>query len=148
VQLAKCLAKQLFDGILSLHLAMVRERCAMDTIHLQEAALVREVQQVASHEGKEAEAIVEEAVRHHLAHYRQKRILAETEAWYRLPPELRNQYKEQYVAVYNGVIIDSDVDRMQLHFRVREHYARQPILIIEGGDQPMPVYRVRSTLNA
>ena len=82
----------------------------MDTIHLQEAALVREVQQVASHEGKEAEAIVEEAVRQHLAHYRQKRILAETEAWYRLPTELRNQYKEQYVAVYNGVIIDSDVD--------------------------------------
>ena len=120
----------------------------MDTIHLQEAALVREVQQVATHEGKEAEAIVEEAVRQHLAHYRQKRILAETEAWYRLPTELRNQYKEQYVAVYNGVIIDSDVDRIQLHFRVRERYDRQPILIIAGSDEPMPVYRVRSTLNA
>ena len=119
----------------------------MDTIHLQEAALVREVQQVATHEGKEAEAIVEEAVRQHLAHYRQKRILAETEAWYRLPTELRNQYKEQYVAVYNGVIIDSDVDRIQLHFRVRERYDRQPILIIAGSDEPMPVYRVRSTLD-
>ena len=120
----------------------------MNTIHLQEATLVREVQQVATHEGKEAEAIVEEAVRRHLAHYRQKRILAETEAWYRLSTEIRNQYKQQYVAVYNGKIVDSDNDRLLLYFRVRERYDRQPVLLIEGGDQPMPVYRIRSPRRA
>lgn len=116
----------------------------MNTIYLQETTLVHEVQQVATHEGKEVEKVVEEAVRHHLAHYRQKRILAETEAWYRLPVETRQQYHGQFVAVYNGEIVDHDPDRSQLYFRVRNRYDRQPVLIIEGGDQPMPVYRVRS----
>lgn len=120
----------------------------MNPIQLQEATLLREIQHAATYEGKEAEELVEEAVRRHLAHYRQKRIQAETEAWYRLPVDVRNQYRQQYVAVYNNEIVDSDLDRMTLYFRMRERYDRQPVLIIEGGDQPMPVYRVRSPRRA
>jgi hypothetical protein len=113
-----------------------------------EKALVQEVEQVAAQEGKAAEQIVAEAVRRHLAQYRQKRILAETEAWYRLPGEVRNQYRKQYVAVYEGNVVDSDPDRMQLYIRVRDRYHPQPVLIVEGGDEPMPVYQVRSPRRA
>ncbi len=120
----------------------------MDTIQLREAALVQEVLEVAAQEGRDAEEFITEAVRTHLAPYRQKRIIAETEAWYQLDPELRSAYQNQYVAVLSGRIVDSDQDRSQLYFRVRERYSHQPVLIVEGGDQPMPTYKIRSPRRA
>lgn len=57
---------------------------------------------------------------------------------------MRNQYKGRYVAMYNLEIVDSDPDRMALYTRMRQRFGRQPVLLIEGGDQPMPVYSVRS----
>jgi hypothetical protein len=83
-----------------------------------------------------------------LAQYRQKRIQAETQAWYRLPAEVRNQYRGRYVAMYNCKIVDSDSDRLALYTRMRHCFAGQPVLVIEGGDQPMPVYSVRSALHS
>lgn len=65
---------------------------------LQEPLLVEEVQQVARQEGLDAADLVAEAVRHHLAVYRQRRIAAETEAWYSLPAAERQQYAGKYVA--------------------------------------------------
>jgi hypothetical protein len=116
----------------------------MPTIALQEPFLVEEVQQVAEREGLDATDFVAEAVRRHLATYRQKRIVAETEAWYRLSAEDRKRYEGKFVAVYGGQVVDSDPDRLSLYLRLRERYGRQPILITEGGDYPIPVYRVRS----
>lgn len=117
-------------------------------IALKEPLLVQEVNQLAEHEGLDAAVFVAEAVRRHLAHYRQKRIVAETEAWYRLPPEERLRYEGKFVAVYNGQVVDSDPERLTLYLRLRERYGRQPILITEGGDHPIPVYRVRSPRRA
>jgi len=114
------------------------------TITLQEPSLAEEVKQVAEHEGLDAATFVADAVRRHLAAYRQKRLVAETDAWYSLPVEERQRYKGKFVAVYHGQVVDSDTDRVALYLRLRERYGRQSILITEGGDQPIPVYRVRS----
>ena len=116
----------------------------MENITLQEMALVEEVRRVTEQEGMDTEAFLAEAVRRHLATFRQKRIVAETEAWYRLPPAERHRYQGKYVAVYQGQVIDSDADRLTLYHRVRQKFGRQTVLITEGGDQPVPVYRVRS----
>ena len=116
----------------------------MPTIILQEPSLVEEVQRVTEQEGLDTTTFVVEAVRRHLATYRQKRLVTETEAWYRLPAAERQSYEGKYVAVYQGQVVDSDPDRLKLYFRVREQFGRQTILIIEGGDYPIPVYRVRS----
>lgn len=116
----------------------------MPTIILQEPSLVEEVQRVTKQEGLDTTVFVAEAVRRHLATYRQKRIVAETEAWYSLPSAERRRYEGKYVAVYQGEVVDSDPDRLELYFRVRQRFGRQTILITEGGDYPIPVYRVRS----
>lgn len=113
-------------------------------IALQEPILVEEVHQVAEREGIAEAEFVAEAVRRHLAIYRQKRIITETEAWYRLPVEERKSYAGRFVAVHNGQVVDSDQDWLTLYLRVRERYGRQPVLITEGGDHPIPVYRMRS----
>jgi hypothetical protein len=120
----------------------------MQTLQLQELHLTDEVRQVAQHEGREADEILAEAVRRYLVQHREKRIRAEAEAWYRLPVEVRNQYRGRFVAVYNGKIIDSDLDRMALFKRIRDQVGRQPVLLVEGGDQPMPTYDVHSVRQA
>jgi hypothetical protein len=114
------------------------------TITLQEPSLVEEVQRVTEQEGLDSAAFLAEAVRRHLATYRQKKIAVETEAWYRLPVAERKKYQGKYVAVYQGQVVDSDPDQLTLFYRVRDRFGRQTILITEGGDQPIPVYRVRS----
>ncbi len=119
----------------------------MSTLTLQEP-LADEVRQAAQQEGMEAADFLADAVRHRLAAFRQKRIVAETEAWYRLPIEERQKYQGKYVAVYDGQVIDSDTDRLALYLRVRERLGRQTVLITEGGDHPIPIYRVRSPRRA
>ena len=116
----------------------------MQTITLQEPSLVEEVQRITEQEGLDTASFIAEAVRRHLATYRQKRIVAETEAWCRLPTVERKHYEGMYVAVFQGQVVDSDLDRLQLYFRVRKRFGRQTILITQGGDYPIPVYRVRS----
>ena len=116
----------------------------MPTITLQEPSLVEEVQRVTDQEGLDTTTFVAEAVRRHLATYRQKRIVAETEAWYKLPSAERKGYEGKFVAVHKGQVVDSDPDRLELYFRVRQRFGRQTILITEGGDHPIPIYRVRS----
>lgn len=116
----------------------------MAEITLKEPSLIREVNEVALQEGRDTSDVVAEAVRHHLAIYRQKRIAAETDAWYLLPSQERRRFAGKFVAVYGGQVVDSDTDRLSLFLRLREHYGRQPVLIAEGGDQPIPVYHVRS----
>jgi len=116
----------------------------METLTLQESALVEEVRRLTEQEGLDSEDFLAEAVRRHLATFRQKRLIAETEGWYRLSPVERQRYEGVYVAVYQGQVVDSDADRLALYYRVREKYGRQTILITPGGDQPLPFYRVRS----
>ena len=116
----------------------------MSTIVLQEPSLVEEVQRLSEQEGLDTAVFMAEAVRRHLASYRQKRIMVETEAWYGLPVEERKRYEGQFVAVYKGQVVDSDSDRLTLYHRLRQRFGRQTILITEGGDYPIPVYRVRS----
>jgi hypothetical protein len=116
----------------------------MSTIALQEPSLVEEVQRLSEQQGLDTAVFMAEAVRRHLASYRQKQIMAETEAWYGLPIEERKRYEGQFVAVYKGQVVDSDSDRLTLYHRLRQRFGRQTILITEGGDYPIPVYRVRS----
>mgnify|MGYP001161955759 CR=1 FL=1 len=113
----------------------------MVTIELSEAALAEEVNRVASHEGKEAKEVLAEAVRQYLDAYREERIRAEAKAWYALPVEMREQYRGVFVAVYNGEIIDSDQNQRTLYLRAKARFGREPVLLVEGGAQPMPVYQ-------
>ena len=113
-------------------------------IVLQEPILLQKLKQITEHEGIDANKFVLDAVRRHLAYYRQKRLQIETEAWYRLPREERLKYTGQFVAVYKETIVDHDENRLILYHRLQKRFGRQTILIIEGDDTPIPVYRIRS----
>lgn len=120
----------------------------MNGITLQESTLIEEIEKAATDEGVDAATFVTDAVRQRLARYRQKRIATEADAWYRLPVDERKQYDGIFVAVLNEKIIGTGSDPIELLFQMRERFGKQPILIIEGGDQPMPTYRIVSARDA
>ena len=116
----------------------------MNVITLQEPQLVAQVTEIAKVKGQSANEFILEAVRHHVAMYRKKRIQAETVAWYALPLAQRQAYQGQYVAVYLSNIVDSDKERLTLFHRTRQRFGNEPVLIIEGGGDDMPTYRITS----
>ena len=116
----------------------------MTIIALQEPKLIAEIMEIAEHEGQSATNFVVEAVERYIALRRQKRILAETEARYALPVSQRQRYAGQFVAVLGGEVVDSDPDRLTLYHRLKERFGREPVLIIEGGEQEMPTYHITS----
>ncbi|MEZ4866270.1 MAG: DUF5678 domain-containing protein [Caldilineaceae bacterium] len=120
----------------------------MIAIELQETALAEEVNRVATHESKEAKDVLAEAVRQYLDAYREQRIHVEAQAWYAMSSATRSQYQGRFVAVYNGEIVDSDPNQRTLYLRTKEQYGREPVLLVEGGDQPMPVYQSYSAYAA
>ena len=119
----------------------------MKTLELHEPTLADEVYLLASREGMQPSDILEAAVRNYLHDYAVKKISQESDIWYGLPSDVRNQYKGRFVAVYDGEIVDNDPDRIVLYKRIRAKYGRQPVLLVEGGDHPMPEYRI-TNINA
>jgi hypothetical protein len=116
----------------------------MVELFLREPALSDEVHRLASKQGKDVEEILASAVRLYLALYRQRRIRQETEAWYAMPIETRRQYTGRFVAICEGQIVDSDPDQMTLFYRIRQKHQRDPVAIVEGGEQSMPEYVITS----
>jgi hypothetical protein len=60
---------------------------------------------------------------------RRERIHAEAAAWQALPEATRRRYGSDYVAIYQGQVIDHDRDRLALFRRVRAQFGNVPILI-------------------
>ena len=67
----------------------------MNTIELHEHMLTEAVNQIAINEGKAAQDVLADAVRHYLDAYRERRIRAEATTWYALPAAMRDQYTER-----------------------------------------------------
>lgn len=120
----------------------------MDMLILQEPKLIQEINEISKEEGQDSTTFLIDAVRRHIARFRQKHIQAETEAWYNLPAEERNLYRGKFVAFFQNEVIDSDVNRVVLYQRVQTKWGRQPILFIEGGDEPIPEFHFRSPKRA
>ena len=71
-------------------------------------------------------------------------LTAEEAAWYVLPLSQKMRYHGQYVAIHNGHVVDSDVDRRALYVRVRQRFSRTPIPILNAVWDEPPVYEFRS----
>ena len=69
---------------------------------------------------------------------------AEQETWYAKPESERAPYRDQYVAIYHGAVVDHDHDRALLLRRVRAQYKGAPIPILSGDEDAIPEYVIRS----
>lgn len=111
---------------------------------LHDPKLVTQVRSASAYMGITSEQFVENALRSYLDDYQSKRLLEESNVWYALSAETRNQYRGLYAAVYQGEIVGMDEDQVDLYYRMHKAYNGEPVLIIPGGDDPMPTYRFPS----
>lgn len=68
----------------------------------------------------------------------------EEAAFLRLHPHLWQQYPEQYVAIYNGQLIDHDKDQVALFQRVKQKYPKEFVWIAPVHEDPVEEYVMRS----
>ena len=67
-------------------------------------------------------------------------VAREEAAFKRLHPMLRENYLGQYVAVYQGELIDHDADQVALYLRVKKEHPGEFIWIAPVGEGPEETY--------
>lgn len=71
-------------------------------------------------------------------------VAKEEAAFKRLHPMLRENYLGQYVAVYQGEMIDHDPDQVALFLRTKKRYPDEFIWIAPVREEPEEIYVLRS----
>ena len=110
-----------------------------------EPALQMKVEQLARFLGRPPEAIVEEAINEHLDQLSVQKLDAEIAAFERIHPTLKETYLNQFVAVHEGQVVDSDLDFEPVLLRVQERYGDLPVLIRRVGESPQQEWYFRSS---
>jgi hypothetical protein len=77
-------------------------------------------------------------------HPQRAQMEEEQAAFANMLPDLLRQYKEQYVAVYQGKVIDHDQDQMALAVRIQTDHPDKIILIKKVTAEPDKVLYSRS----
>ncbi len=75
------------------------------------------------------EAIVDKALRSYLTQLRREKIKAETEAFEQQRSALLAKYRDEYIAMHEGQVIDHDHDLRTLHLRVFAQLGHTPVLL-------------------
>ena len=105
---------------------------------------VTQVRKLAAQVGEQPEALVERAVRQYLRAETQRAIHHEAEAFRAQHAELLCKYPGRYVAMYQGQVVDDDLDQVVLLARVELKYPDLPVLIAQVQSEPEEIYTVRS----
>ncbi len=107
--------------------------------------VAEQVSQLAEATHTEAEALVDKAVRSYLVQLRHEKIRAETEAFEQQRATLLTDYRDEYVAIHQGQVIDHDPNLRTLHLRVFDRLGHTPVLLKWVGDEPERELIFRST---
>ena len=82
----------------------------MASVVLRESALVYQLEQLAEQTAQPVEKVLETAVTSYLDELQRVGIHAETQAYWGMHPGLVQSYLGQYVAIYQGEVVDHDRD--------------------------------------
>ena len=101
----------------------------MANVVLRESALVYQLEQLAERTAQPVEEILETAVASYLDELQRIGIHTETQAFWDMHQGLVQSYLGQYVAIYQGELVDHDPDVSLLEQRVRKGFGLLPVLI-------------------
>ena len=98
----------------------------------------------AERSGKTISALAEEWLRQQHQVVREKQLAEQSKQFMQQRAELYRRYPDQYVAFYNGDVLDHDVDMRALALRVQTEYPGLPVVIAQVTPKPVTGYRMRS----
>ncbi|HEX8684185.1 MAG TPA: hypothetical protein VF707_17820 [Ardenticatenaceae bacterium] len=109
-----------------------------------EPSLQLKVEQLARFLGRPPEAIVEEAINEHLDQLSVQKLDAEIASFERMHSVLKEMYLNQFVAVHEGQVIDSDAEFEPLFLRIQARLGDLAVLIRQVGESPEQEWHFRS----
>jgi len=106
--------------------------------------LLAEADQVARQEGISVDDLIADALRQRLRQRRREQIEAEARAFEAMHVQLLSEYRDQFVAIHDGKVVDHDTDKAALYKRVRARYGRTPVYFQQVTAQVLPTFQIRS----
>ena len=98
--------------------------------------LARQIHRLSRAKGETVEEFIDHAVREHVERLEEEKLQAEAEAFIKLHPQLLTQHLGQFVAIFEGKLIDSGADFETLFLRVQKNYPDEVILIRQVMTKP------------
>lgn len=98
--------------------------------------LVKQIRRLSQAKGETVEEFIDHAVREHLERLEEERLQAEAQAFIHLHPQLVSQYLGQFVAIFEGQLVDNDEDFETLFFRIQKKYPDEVVLIRQVMAKP------------
>ena len=108
------------------------------------AGTMNKLRTIAREEGATLQDVAEMALRRFLRQEARRRIQREENAYRAMHAELRGAYPDQYVAIFQGRVIDHDPDQLALLRRVDDRFPDATVLIRQIAPEPEEVYTFRS----
>jgi hypothetical protein len=99
---------------------------------------VEEMESVGDIAPDDLNAVVDDALRQHFFHLRQRKIDRERQFYEANHATLLEKYKGKFIAVHNGDVVGVDDDGHLLSRRVRQQFGRTPVAMIQVQDSPEP----------
>jgi hypothetical protein len=112
------------------------------------SSLLAEANEAAQQEGITVDQLVAEALRQRLKQRRHDQFEAEARAFEAMHARLLKEYHGQFVAIYNGQVIDHDPDKGALYKRVRRRLGRTPVYFQQVTEDILPTFHLRSPRKA
>jgi predicted transcriptional regulator len=102
------------------------------------------LRKVANEIGEPPEILAERAVRDFLRAEARHRMRREVKTFRAQHAELLARYPNQYVAIYQGRVVDQDAGQLVLLAHVEKQYPDTPVLITLVSSEPEESYTMRS----
>jgi predicted transcriptional regulator len=109
-------------------------------------ATIIQLEQVANAKHTTPQQLAEQALREFLRNEARQQMQSEMQAFRAMHAELLTQYPGEFVAIYQGKLIDHDVDQLALYQRTQQRHPNRPVLIKPVQEDPEEVYSFRSPL--
>jgi hypothetical protein len=106
--------------------------------------VLEQLQRVADTQGIAANELAEQAIRHFLREERRQLLQRESEAFCALHEQLLATHAGEFVAIYDGRLVDYDRDQESLLLRLDTNFPTVPVLIKQVLPDPQETYLIRS----
>ena len=117
----------------------------MLTIALDEK-FVAQLKNIAAEQGDSLNTLVETLIQNFLRETARHKMQREAEAFAAMHADLLARYPDQYVAIYQGQLVDQDADQLALYTRVEQNYPHEVVLIRQVRPEIEATYTVRSPI--
>ncbi|MEK7276782.1 MAG: hypothetical protein AAB427_05485 [Chloroflexota bacterium] len=106
--------------------------------------LLNPLHQIAVRRGLSLETMIEALLTDYLRNLRHTQLLAEMERYRARHVELKTAYSGEYIGLYEGRVLDHDLEGGDLYARLRREHGDLPILIVQVTGNPEQEFTLRN----